>query len=52
MLVKKSGIYSIKKDGSSYYRIFRKRTRVASFLLLSDAEAHMEKLIDRDKSAE
>lgn len=42
MIVKKDGIFSIKKDGSSYYRVFRKRTRIGSFLFLCDAETYLE----------
>ena len=42
MIIKKDEIFSIKKDGSSYYRVYRKRTRIGSFLFLSDAESYVE----------
>lgn len=42
MIVKKDGIFSIRKDGSSYYRVYRKRTRIGSFLFLSKAESYLE----------
>lgn len=45
MIIVKKDIFKIVKDGSSYYRILKKRTRVASFLLLSDAEKHLNKLL-------
>ncbi|WP_425482041.1 hypothetical protein [Cytobacillus depressus] len=41
MIVKKDGIYSVQRDGSSYYRVFRKRTRIGSFLNLHDAIDYM-----------
>lgn len=42
MIIKKDGIFSIQKGGTSYYRVYRKRTRIGSFLLLSAAESYMK----------
>ncbi|MDF2789970.1 MAG: hypothetical protein K0Q87_5277 [Neobacillus sp.] len=42
MIIKKDGIFSIQKDGRSFYRVYRKRTRLGSFLLLSVAEKYFE----------
>jgi urease gamma subunit len=42
MIVKKVKEYTIQKDGTSYYRVKRKRTRIGSFLNLSDAIAYLE----------
>ena len=41
MLVKKVGRFSIKKDGTQYYRVFRGRKRIGSFLLLPQADAYL-----------
>ncbi|WP_332633138.1 hypothetical protein [Halalkalibacter flavus] len=42
MIMKKEGIFSIKKEGS-FYRVYRKRKRIGRFLLLSEAEKYFEK---------
>ena len=41
MIIRKNGIYSVCKDGSSYYRVLRKRTRIGSFLSLDKAIYYM-----------
>jgi hypothetical protein len=48
MLMKKIGIYSIKKDGTQYYKIFRKRTIIARFLLFSQAENYLDKILEKE----
>ncbi|MBD8591640.1 MULTISPECIES: hypothetical protein [Peribacillus] len=50
MIMKKEDIFSIKKDGN-FYRVYRKRTRIGKFLLLSDAEKYFEKLIIQEQKA-
>lgn len=48
MIMKKEDIFSIKKDGN-FYRVYRKRTRIGKFLLLSDAEKYFEKRIIQEQ---
>ena len=48
MILKKHGDYSIKKDGTQYYKVLRKRTVIARFLLLSDAENYFKKIVKDD----
>lgn len=48
MILKKHGDYSIKKDGTQYYKILRKRTVIARYLLLCDAESHFNKIVKDD----
>lgn len=50
MIVKKVGIYSVQKDGSSYYRVFRKRTRIGSFLNLTEALDYMNSRFELEES--
>jgi hypothetical protein len=45
------GSYSVVKDGSSYYRVFRKRTRIGSFLNLEDAIKYMHKRFSQAKQS-
>lgn len=47
MVIKKDGNYSVVKDGS-FYRVLRKRTRVGSFKLLSQAIEYMEIKLQED----
>lgn len=49
MVVAKNGIYSVIKDGSSYYRVLKKRTRIGSFLNMSDAINYMNENAEQDK---
>ncbi|WP_156488364.1 hypothetical protein [Fictibacillus phosphorivorans] len=49
MIVRKEGDFSIRKDGSSYYRVYRKRTRVGSFLHLSRATNYLEARLRRER---
>ncbi|MFE8703953.1 hypothetical protein ACFYKX_25605 [Cytobacillus sp. FJAT-54145] len=42
MIVKKIGAFKIVKDGTTYYRVFKGRKRVASFLFLYQAENFVE----------
>lgn len=48
MIVRKEGHFSIRKDGSSYYRVYRKRTRVGSFLHLRRATNYLEERLRRE----
>lgn len=48
MTVYSLGSYKVKKDGSSYYRVFKGRKRVASFLLLPQAVEHCTHLNKKD----
>lgn len=48
MIVRKEGHFSIRKDGSSYYRVYRKRTRIGSFLNLSRADEYFEMRLRKD----
>ncbi|MFS0905758.1 hypothetical protein AB3N02_22180 [Priestia aryabhattai] len=48
MIIKKHGDYKIVKDGTSYYRVLRKRTRIGSFLLLPDAEKYFNSVIKKE----
>ncbi len=49
MVIKKVGVYTIKKDGTSYYRVYKKRTRIGSFLTLQDAVEYMELKISKEE---
>lgn len=50
MIMKKEGIFSIKKEGS-FYRVYRKRKRIGRFLLLSEAEKYFEKRKEKEEKA-
>ncbi len=38
----KNGKYTIKRDGTSYYRVYDGRKRIGSFLLQSQAENYIQ----------
>ncbi|MDQ0271152.1 hypothetical protein [Cytobacillus purgationiresistens] len=48
MIMKKEGIFTIKKEGS-FYRVYRKRKRIGRFLLLSEAEKYFRKRIEKEE---
>jgi hypothetical protein len=50
MILQKDGIYSLVKDGTQYYKVKRKRTIIARFLQLSDAEKHFNKCVTDAKN--
>ncbi|MGG1263818.1 hypothetical protein [Brevibacillus laterosporus] len=41
IVVERLGNYKVAKDGTSYYRVFRGRKRIGSFLQLEDASKYM-----------
>lgn len=43
MMIRKEGQLTIQKDGTSYYRVFKKRKRIGSFLELSKANRYFDK---------
>ena len=49
MMVRKEGHFSIRKDGSSYYRVYRKRTRIGSFLHLARANGYFDMNVQKEK---
>jgi hypothetical protein len=48
MIMKKEGIFSIRKEGN-FYRVYRKRTRIGRFSLLSEAEKYFEKCKEKEE---
>lgn len=46
MIVCMMGPYSIRKDGTQYYRVMKGRKRIASFLLFSQAELYLHSIME------